>query len=117
VSAEYTLLYFWEADCSHCQKSTPQLYDVFLKYREKDVKVVAVHVINSVEGKEKWVDFVNEHQMYDWINGWSPYNNDFRKQYNLQSFPQLFLLDKDKKIIAKSLAPEQVDEILGRLLK
>jgi len=116
IPAEYTLLYFWEADCGHCQKSTPELYEVFRKYEKQDVKVLAVHVINSVEGKVKWIDFVNEHQLLDWTNCWSPYNNDFRKLYNLQSFPQLFLLDKDKKILAKSLTPEQADDILNRFL-
>lgn len=116
VPAEYTILYFWEADCGHCKKSTPRLYEVFQKYKDQQVQVVAVHVINSVEGKVEWVDFVNEHQLYDWINCWSPYNNDFRQMYNLQSFPQLFLLDKDKKIIAKTLTPEQADDILNRLL-
>jgi len=116
VPAEYTILYFWESDCGHCQKSTPKLYEVFQKYKEQQVQVVAVHVINSVEGKVEWVDFVNEHQLYEWINCWSPYKNDFRQMYNLQSFPQLFLLDKEKKIIAKSLSPEQADDILNRFL-
>jgi thiol-disulfide isomerase/thioredoxin len=116
IPAEYTLLYFWEADCGHCQKSTPKLYEVFEKYKDQGVQVLAVHVINSVEGKVKWIDFVNEHGLYDWSNCWSPYDNEFRKQYNLQSFPQLFLLDKDKKIIAKQLTPEQVDDILSRLI-
>jgi thiol-disulfide isomerase/thioredoxin len=116
IPAEYTLLYFWEADCGHCKKSTPALYKVFEKYKDQGVQAISVHVINSVEGKEKWIDFVNEHGLYDWINCWSPYNNEFRKLYNLQSFPQLFLLDKDKKIVAKQLTPEQVDDILNRFL-
>lgn len=117
IPAEFTLLYFWEADCGHCKKSTPALYKVFEKYKDQEVQAVSVHVINSVEGKVKWVDFVNEHGLYDWVNCWSPYDNEFRKQYNLQSFPQLFLLDKDKKIIAKQLTPEQADDILNRFLK
>ncbi|MDA3824178.1 MAG: thioredoxin-like domain-containing protein [Bacteroidales bacterium] len=117
ISAKYTLLYFWEADCGHCKKSTPKLYEVFEKYKDQGVEVLAVHVINSIEGKEKWIDFINEYELLDWTNCWSPHNNDFRTDYNLLSFPQLFLLDEDKKIIAKGLAPEQVGEILDRLLK
>lgn len=116
VEAEYTLIYFWEADCGHCKKSTPALYEVQEKYRDQNVKVIAVHVINSVEGKEKWIDFVNEFEIYDWINCWSPYDNEFRELYNLNSFPQLFILDKDKKIVAKNLAPEQADKILENFL-
>ena len=116
VEAEYTLIYFWEADCGHCKKSTPALYEVYEKYKDQGVKAVAVHVINSVEGKVKWVDFVNEYEIHGWINCWSPYNNDFRDLYNLTSFPQLFILDKDKNIKAKNLSPEQADKILDVLL-
>jgi len=117
VSAEFTILYFWEADCGHCKKSTPKLYEVFQKYEDKDVKVLAVHVINSIEGKEKWVDFVNEYEILDWVNCWSPHSNDFRDDYNMLSFPQLYLLDKDKKIIAKGIGPEQAGDILEKFLK
>ncbi len=117
VDADYTILYFWEADCSHCQKATPELHDVYERLKDKDVKVIAVHVINTVEGKEKWIDFVNEHEMQDWINCWSPYSNDFRTLYNLQSYPQLFVLDRDKKIVAKRITPEQAEQIINNLIE
>ncbi len=84
--------------------------------KEKDVEVISVHVINTIEGKELWVDFVNEHGLYDWINCWSPYSNDFRKVYNLQSYPQLFILDRDKKIVAKRVTPEQAEQIINNLI-
>ncbi len=117
IQSRYTILYFWEADCGHCQKATPVLQELYSRLKEKGVEVICVHVINSVEGKEKWVDFINEHQMYDWINCWSPYSNDFRKIYNLQSYPQLFILDGDKKIVAKRVTPEQAESIINNLIK
>lgn len=113
LSAKFTILYFWEADCGHCQKSTPALHGVYSRLKDKDVKVISVHVINSVEGKEKWVDFVNEHQLFGWVNCWSPYSNEFRTLYNLQSYPQLFVLDQEKKIIAKRVTPEQAESIIN----
>ncbi|MFZ5940507.1 MAG: redoxin family protein [Bacteroidota bacterium] len=115
INSKFTLLYFWEADCGHCKKSSPELQEVYERIKDKGVTVLACHVINSVEGKVLWMDFLNEYGMYDWINCWSPYNNDFRKMYNLQSFPQLFLLDKDKKIIAKRLTPQQAEEIINSI--
>lgn len=116
IQAEYTILYFWEADCGHCQESTPALYEIYTRLKEKNVEVISVHVINSVEGKEKWVDFVNENQLFGWINCWSPYSNDFRSLYNLQSYPQIFVLDREKKIIAKRVTPEQAEGIINNLL-
>jgi thiol-disulfide isomerase/thioredoxin len=116
IDAPYTILYFWEGDCSHCKKATPILYDVYSRLKDKGVKVVSVHAINTIEGKELWVDFVNSHEMYDWINCWSPYSNEFRKAYNLQSYPQLFILDRDKKIVAKRVTPEQAEQIIDNLI-
>ena len=113
----FTILYFWEADCGHCKEATPVLQEVYSRIKEKGVEVISCHVINSIEGKEKWVDFINEHQMYDWINCWSPYSNDFRTLYNLQSYPQLFILDQEKKIVAKRITPEQAENIINNLIK
>jgi thiol-disulfide isomerase/thioredoxin len=117
IDAAFTILYFWEADCGHCQKATPDLYEAYSRLKDRDVQVLSVHVINSIEGKEKWVDFVNENHLLDWINCWSPYSNDFRRLYNLQSYPQLFVLDRDKKIVAKRLSPEQAEEIINQLIE
>jgi thiol-disulfide isomerase/thioredoxin len=117
IEASYTILYFWEADCGHCQKATPALHEVFTRLQDKGVEVLSVHVINSIEGKEKWVDFINENHLLGWINCWSPYSNEFRKLYNLQSYPQLFVLDRDKTIVAKRLTPEQAEQIINNLIK
>ena len=117
IEAPYTILYFWEADCGHCQKATPVLHEVYTRLKDKGLEVISVHVINSIEGKEKWVEFVNENQLLGWINCWSPYSNEFRKLYNLQSYPQLFVLDKDKTIIAKRVTPEQAEQIISRLME
>jgi thiol-disulfide isomerase/thioredoxin len=116
VKAKYTIIYFWEADCGHCQEATPVLHQIYSRLQDKDVKVISVHVINSVEGKEKWVDFVNDNQLFGWINCWSPYSNEFRSLYNLQSYPQLFILDQEKKIVAKRVTPEQAESIINNLL-
>jgi thiol-disulfide isomerase/thioredoxin len=117
LEARYTILYFWESDCGHCQKATPALYEAFSRMKDQGVEVASVHVVNTIEGKQEWVDFVNEHQMYQWINCWSPYSNDFRILYNLQSYPQLFILDQDKKIVAKRITPEQAEKIINNLIQ
>jgi hypothetical protein len=41
----------------------------------------------------------------------------YAQLYDVQSFPTLYLLDKDKRIIAKKVTLEQVDEILTQRVK
>jgi thiol-disulfide isomerase/thioredoxin len=116
VKAEYIILFFWEADCGHCKTATPELYKVYQELKDKNVKVVAVNLLGGEEGKVKWINFVNEHGLYDWINCWNPYDFEFKKIYDIVTTPALFILDRDKKIIAKKITPEQAKEIILALL-
>ena len=113
IKAKFLVVVFWEADCGHCKKIIPELYTLYQqKLKDKGVQILAIHMISSVEGKRKWIDFVNEHSTYDWINAWSPYNYDYKDLYNVYTTPQIYLLDENKKIIAKRIGPEQVEDII-----
>ena len=115
INAKYTILAFWESDCGHCKKSIPELYEVYKRLKSKGVEVLAIHMLGGVEGKKKWINFVNEHEMYDWMNAWNPYDFTYKKNYDIGSTPVLFILDKDKKIIGKRLDPKQIEDFLNHL--
>jgi len=117
ISAEFLLLYFWEADCGHCKKSLPELLAIYERLKSKGVKVIAVHMLSGVPGKEKWVDFVSSNHIYGWINAWNPYDFSYRDIYDINSSNILFLFDKDKKILAKHISPEQAEQIILEELK
>lgn len=113
VPAKYTILYFWEADCGHCKKTIPILHEMHQRLKVKGVEIIAVSMLGGVEGKEKWVDFINENGLYGWINAWNPYDFSYKEAYDVGSSNILYLLDKDKVIMAKKIAPEQVEEIIN----
>jgi thiol-disulfide isomerase/thioredoxin len=113
INSKYTILAFWESDCHHCQKAIPELYEVYKKLKNKGVKVMSVHMLGGIEGKRKWINFVNEHAMYDWMNVWNPYNFEYKKTYDISITPAIFVLDKDKKIIAKKIDPSQIEMFLN----
>jgi Peroxiredoxin len=117
VDAKYTILAFWEADCHHCQKEIPELYQVYQKIKDKGVKVLSVHMLGGVEGKKKWINFVNDHGMYGWMNAWNPYDYTYKKTYDISVTPAIFILDKDKKIIAKRIDPTQIESFLNQYEK
>ena len=117
IKNDFIILYFWEADCSHCKVATPQMYDVFKKLKDKNVSVIAISCLFGEEGKVKWVNFVNEHKLYDWINAWNPYDYKFKELYDISSTPNIFILDKNYKIIAKRIGPEQCEEIIDHFRK
>lgn len=102
VEAPFTILYFWEPDCGHCKKATPRLkLEILDKYKKLGVKVFAVCTQNE---KEEWEKFIAEKDLFDFINCYDPhYQTNFRIYYDVFSTPTMYLLDKDKKIIAKRL--------------
>ncbi|MGD2035423.1 MAG: TlpA disulfide reductase family protein, partial [Bacteroidales bacterium] len=113
VKADFLVLLFWEADCGHCKKAVPKLYESYKDTLENmGVKVIAISTLFGEDGKAKWIDFVNKYKIYDWINAWYPYDYKFKITYDVRTTPQVFVLDKDKKIIAKRLGVEQVAELI-----
>ncbi|MBN1119337.1 MAG: DUF5106 domain-containing protein [Bacteroidales bacterium] len=113
VDAEYTVLVFWEANCSHCKKVVPDLYKIYQDTLSKsNIEVVAINTLFGEDGKEKWVDFVNRHKLYDWINAWNPYEYKYKINYDIRSTPQIYVLNKEKEIIGKKLGPENVLELI-----
>lgn len=115
ISAPYTILVFWEPSCGHCKKEIPQLKtDVWDKYKSKGLKIFAVYCQTE---KKEWTDFIDEHQLDEWINVYDPYHRTgFRTYYNINSTPQFFVLDKEKNIVAKKIGVEQMGQFLDYLM-
>lgn len=105
MNAKYTLLFFWEPDCSHCQKATPQMNkELFQVFKNKGVDIYAVLTQNN---KEKWMKAIQEYKIQEWTNVWDPtYSSNFRRLYDVTSTPIIYILDKNKRIIAKRLDVE-----------
>lgn len=117
VKAKYTILIFWDQDCSHCKKEIPKLQDLYVnKFKNKGIEVYAI----AAENKEKdWKKFIREHQLH-WINVHQP--DDYKravtkKIYDIYSTPFIYLLDENKVIRAKHIDADQLDELIDILEK
>ncbi len=120
ISSKYTLVWFWEESCSHCRKATPQLVEATKRIKSVGLEVYAVSLHNmtydwdkTIKETKNWLEFVKTNKMFDWINVYDPYHfTKFRELYDINSSPVLFLLDKDKRIIAKRIGVDQVVSVL-----
>ncbi|MEI7594543.1 MAG: redoxin domain-containing protein [Bacteroidota bacterium] len=107
VQGEYTVVFFWDSDCGHCKKELPKVKELFDKYFALGVDLKVYSVCTELE-KNDWKKLVKETNP-SWINLLDPFGE--RKKYDITSTPIIYLLDKDKKIIAKKLSAEQLDEL------
>lgn len=117
IPARFIILYFWESDCGHCQKTIPVLHKLFERMKDKGLEVIAVNMLSGIEGKVKWINFVNSEKLYGWINAWNPYDFSYREIYDITSSNILYLIDENKKIIAKRISPEQAEQIMMDILR
>jgi thiol-disulfide isomerase/thioredoxin len=109
VHANYTILYFWDPDCGHCKTVTPLLKEYYEKIKSKGVEVYAVCTEIEID---KWKNYIKENEL-EWINVADPkLTNNFRHEFDITSTPQIFLLDKDKKIVAKRIEVETLEQIV-----
>jgi thioredoxin-related protein len=101
IASPYTLLLFWESNCSHCQQLVPELKDFYLKQSTKQLEILAISLDTN---KDEYLSYIIKNNL-SWINyadlkGWE---SSIIKQYAISGTPTMILLDKGKKIIAKPL--------------
>lgn len=114
VEKEFTILYFWEPDCGHCKEVTPKLKAYYEKVKDDNIEIFAV--CTSAD-KPKWTKYIEDNKL-TWINGWDPERSSrFDYYYNIQSTPMVYILDKNKKIIAKKLAVEDIASFIDNYRK
>jgi len=114
VKAKITVLYFWDSSCSHCKKVTPALKSIYDKYKNKGFEVYAVYTQGN---QPEVVEYISKNQL-NWLNVWDPaLNSNFRNLFDIYSTPVIFVLDKNKKIIAKRISEESLTKMLEIELK
>jgi thiol-disulfide isomerase/thioredoxin len=114
IEKDFTILYFWEPNCGHCQEATPKLKAWYDKAKNESIEVFA---ICTTAEKEKWSKYIEDNKL-TWINGWDPTRaSHFDYYYNVQSTPMVYILDKNKKIIAKKLSVENIGSFIENYKK
>ncbi|TFG42779.1 MAG: redoxin domain-containing protein [Bacteroidia bacterium] len=114
IEKDFTILYFWEPDCGHCAEATPKLKAYYDKFRNQGVEVFSVCTTGE---KAKWEKYIEENKL-DWINGWDPERRtNFGYYYNVESTPMIYILDRDKTIIAKKLGVDDIPSFIDNYKK
>jgi len=105
--AENYILVFWSSTCSHCLRELPALQNE-LKNNE-NVRVVAVGIEdNDITWNQESARLPHfEHAIA--IGKWE---SEYADLYAIDKTPTYFILDKDKKIIAKPENDKEIVEFL-----
>ena len=125
IKAPYVVICFWDPTCSHCKEVVPRLDSIYQrKWKQLGVVIYGVMVDG---GKPAWTNYIRDNNLKDWIHVYETQAQrdsiyaagqpNFRQLYDVYQTPILYLLDKDKRIIAKKLSFDQIDELLNVKIK
>ena len=115
LEAEYTIVYFYTPGCSSCKEQTPQLIDFVNNYSDG---VLAVYAVYAESNESVWKKFIKENlHIYNpfafWNNVYDPdFSSGFHMLYNVMKTPQMFLLNKEKRIIGRGMDVEALKALL-----
>ena len=120
IESDYTVLMFWDPECSHCEKSMPDMNAFYKKYKPKGVELLAICTVigNDDEKMKECGAKLKKLETPQWINATDQYHRSkFKTIYDIKSTPRLFILDKDKKIIMKSIGADQLSDVMDQIMK
>jgi thiol-disulfide isomerase/thioredoxin len=122
IVSPYTFVAFWDPTCSHCKVEIPRV-DSFYKaiWSKLNVKILSVNI--NFKELAGWKTFIKENKLAGWMHAYqteADLNKEIqqgkpttiRQLYDVFKTPTFYLLDANKKIIAKNLSIEQFNDFL-----
>jgi peroxiredoxin len=107
LNTEYLLIVFWSGECPHCTDMMPKVKAIYDVQKEKRMEILSVSLDTS---RTSWTT-VLEQEKLNWINvcdlkGFDGIPADL---YNIYATPTMFLLDRNKKILAKPISYRELE--------
>lgn len=106
LSGEYIVIYFFNPECHDCKRVSELLAGCEVltnKAREKKVTVIALYPDEDMDIWERHCRELPE----EWTVARYATSDD-ASSYDLPAIPMLYLIDKDKRVIAKDIPPERL---------
>jgi thiol-disulfide isomerase/thioredoxin len=103
----------YSPDCEHCQKDADEIQRIYTKWKDKGVEFYAI-AVNTTDAE--WRAFINLHK-FTFINVFDPTNRAIYAKYYVDVTPELYVLDKNRTIVAKNLHAEQLEAIFEKELR
>jgi peroxiredoxin len=110
VKANYTVVVFYDPECVHCRQSTPALKAFYDKNKSRNIQIYAAAIAHS---PEQWSKYIHEFGLQDWIHVYDySFRIDFKNEFDVVTTPQIYVLDKDKKIVGRRIPAEQLEAFI-----
>lgn len=109
-TADYLVVYLFTPSCEHCQEQTPKLVDWYREWKNKGGDVYAI-AIDTDETELR--DYINKVGM-DFTYIYDSTNRSIYAKYYVNVTPELYVLNKERKIIGKNLKVFQIETVINQ---
>jgi len=112
IDSDLTVVLFWASWCPHCNQMMPYLKEIYEDESLPDFEILAISIDTSASDYNQalalhapgWINYTD-------LKGW---DSKPAVDYSIYATPTMFLLDKNRKILAR---PVTVNELRKELLK
>ncbi|MCA0131091.1 TlpA family protein disulfide reductase [Winogradskyella alexanderae] len=108
--SEYYLLVFWSSGCGHCLNELPKVNA--LVSNMSNIRVVA---FGLEDNPMDWTEEIKKYPGFTHTIGLGKWDNPTVKTYGIAATPMYFLLSKDKIIMSKPYAFEDLEVLINNL--
>lgn len=116
VHAQVLIILFWDPDCGHCEKEIPRIKEFYDQNKDRfGVEIFAVCTDTTLS---KWKNAIRKRGM-NWINVNGPRSltGNFHDQYDILTTPVIYILNRNKEIIAKRIDMQSIPGFIEDYLK
>jgi len=107
------VVFIYSPDCEHCRKQTPILKGIYKKWHDKGVDIYSI-AANTTE--KEWRGFDAQFHL-PWTDVFDATNASWYPKYFVDITPEVYVLDKNRKIVAKNINVKQLPTLFKRYLK
>jgi peroxiredoxin len=112
-TAPIIVVFMFSPDCEHCQKDADEIERIYKSWKDRGVDFYGI-AVNTTDAE--WKAFIQEHK-FTFTNVFDPTNRAIYAKYFVDITPELYVLNKDRTIVAKNLHANQLEEIFTRETK
>jgi thiol-disulfide isomerase/thioredoxin len=118
IKSKYILIDFWASWCAPCRVENPGLAQLLNVYSSDDFSILGVSLDMNLESWKKAIE-TDGIQSWVHISNLKYFNDPIAKLYDIskEGIPSSFLLNPERKIIARNIKGEDLEFVLNAELK
>ncbi len=113
IDKDLTVILFWASWCPHCNSMIPGLKELYHAPRLPDFEILAISIDTSASdysmalamNTTPWINYAE-------FKGW---NSKAAEDYSIYATPTMFILDRNRKILARPVSVYDLKIALGKI--